>query len=411
VYLLLTLEASLLFPYFPDRTVRPQLCLALLTLLSFCFDIFITIHFNYSSSLSVLILFIVFSIFKALVFWNYLLNIKGGGKVRKYLDRRLRLFYIPLHQPRRIMRDVRGRFLALGWLQSIAVIGYVIFFVIFYFYYDYKSYYFSHGTITALTAFLSVKSITSFFVFSGLLYDTDIRLSLWYFGCFGFTVDYIRSYIRRRMKKLGGFPLVFAFYPLRFYILCILKLIDILWGLYGWIIIVPFLVTDKYYQIDASMIVFLSFLIYFLAMTDIYFTTLFGGIRWLLRRLKAMDKLDMLDKSDDSEIEEFNLLSKNSEAEIANPLLKRKPAIKVTEKRPFEAPISNDQSSEDEGDEETQTQKRRRRRKKSSQNRWNDGRIVVDDEEIDIFDYPIELKTKQKSQSNPILTRSAANER
>lgn len=119
----------------------------------------------------------------------------------------------------------------------------------------------------------------------------------------------------------------------------------------------------------------------------------------------------MLDKSDDSEIEEFNLLSKNSEAEIANPLPKRKPAIKVTEKRPFEAPISNDQSSEDEGDEETQTQKRRRRRKKSSQNRWNDGRIVVDDEEIDIFDYPIELKTKQKSQSNPILTRSAANER
>jgi hypothetical protein len=301
----LVLAMSALFPAFPATSVRPQLCVSVATLLSFAFDI-IKLSNKYQSNSGVIVLVVFQIICKLLVFNAFLRNTKGGSRTRKYLDRRLRLFFIPLRQPKRIMRDVRGRFLALGWIQLFAVLAYAMFLVVFVVNFDYAILLMSRQSGASMPIFLLFKTITSLMVLGGILYDTDIRLALFYFGCFGFYVDYIRKYLARKRIDLEGWPLAFSYYGLRFYLLCVVKIIDVMWGFYGW-----YLVGSNYFRgflrIESSLQIFLTFLIYTLIVSDIWCPILFMGIRWLLKRHKKMREMKVEYVSDDSEIEEFHL--------------------------------------------------------------------------------------------------------
>jgi hypothetical protein len=49
----------------------------------------------------------------------YLLFAINNILTRTCIYRRLRVFFIPLHQPRRLMRDIRARILALEWIQMV----------------------------------------------------------------------------------------------------------------------------------------------------------------------------------------------------------------------------------------------------------------------------------------------------
>jgi hypothetical protein len=475
LYLLLTLEASILFPSFLKSSIRPQLCLSVLTLLSFLLDIYLLLYYQNASSFSstfsssanpisppplsilFIVLFSFFLFFKFLLFSNYLIYIQSASRIRKYLDRRLRLFFFPLKQPKRFMREIRGRFLAIAWLSFFSALFYCLFFCLFYFLYDFKTFYLSSSIISSLTLFLLLKIITSFFVFCMLLYDIDLRLCLWYFGCFSFFINYIRQYIMKQRKKLGGFPLVFSYYSLRFSILWILKIIDIGWGCYGWYLIVPHLFGKVYYSLDSDLKIFFSFLLMLLVISDIYIFCLFVIIQWLLRREKVLKKLHVIIGSDDSEIEEFHLNKmdpenkdggdeKNDENDIEkgvkNPLLPKK---KPLNKPSVEIPILDDEKESDllkdlafrdpeEVEVPSRTLKKNRRknrklqrtvissdqssvssssddekadnlgfhhRKSKPRNLTKDGRVAVDDYgEYDVLDGKIKAHTKQKKRNS-----------
>jgi hypothetical protein len=438
LYLLLTIEASILFPKFPAKSIRPQFCLTVLTILSFGYDIYLLCMYYYASRVYI-ILFSVFLLFKFLVFANFLLHVTGAERIRKYMDRRIRLFYVPCHQPKRIMRDVRGRLLALGWLESFFLVGNLVFLIFFYFYYDYKAFYLSTSLVSSLSTFLLIKCITTFLVLSGLLYDTDIRLCMWYFGCLGFAMDYVRKYIRDRKKKLGGFPLVFSFYSLRFQILFMTKILDILCGLYGWFLIFPFLFLAN--SVENELEIFVSLLSVFLFFSDFYVLVLFLGIRWLLRRQKVMEKLKLAEQSEDSEVEEFQLNKSEDEEESNKDSGKRKKNLLPTNSSDFMKDLeirepqslyplkkkgrlpkkksslrnlfkqsqwhSSDSSDNDDNPEMEKllvSSPKKKRKPRSSK----DGRILVDEEEIDILDAELSknIKRKKKRRSdettNPI---------
>jgi hypothetical protein len=299
------LGAATKFPSFPKDSVRPQLCISLFTLFSFFVDINQLITKFHSKNYIITIMVLVM-LSKAFVFNGFLRNASAAPRIRKYLDRRLRLFCFPLKQPKRIMRDIRGRFLALGWLHLFAVVAYVGFLLVFVFYFDYSLLLLSEQSGKMLPIYLLIKSFTTLCIFLGILYDTDVVLALWYFGCLGFSVSFVRQYIVRKRIELKGWPLAFAYYGLRFYALSFCKLIDVLWGFYGWYLISSNFMNG-FLRVEDSLKIFLTFLMYTMVVTDIWCPILFFSIRWLLKRHKMMRELKVLEVSDDSEIEEFEL--------------------------------------------------------------------------------------------------------
>lgn len=400
--LLLSLEASILYQKFPPKSIRPQMCLSILTIMSYGLDIYSLYHF-FATSLSVIIYMSILLFFKSLSFYNFLLHVKGASRVRKYLDRRFRLFYIPLHQPKRIMRDVRGRLLALAWLHGLSLIFYVVFFFLFYFSFDFKDFYLDINTVSSILTFLIMKSGTTFLVFSGLMYDIDIRLCLWYFGCFGFAMTYIKNYIRERKKKLGGFPLVFSFYQLRFSILFLVKVVDCLVGLYGWILIFPFLVTHRTYNLESDLRIFLASIIVSLFVSDIYYSSLFFGIRWLLRRYKALKKMNLIEKSDDSEVEEFQL---NNVEELIDDksekvsLLQKPQIISTGETSISRVKIKGKKLRSSSKKEIIPFRSSETEDRVKTRDSLIEGKLLVDNEEVDILDQVIDSKSRNKNRSS-----------
>jgi len=152
-------------------------------------------------------LFLTISVFLLIVFKVLLLHVfyrnsPGASRTRKYIDRRMRLFLIPWFQPRRIMRDVRGRMLAIGWLQLVAVMLYLVLSLVVYFYLDAVTFSLYSKSSSILPFYLILKSGSSLVVLLGILYDTDLTLCLWYFGCLGCAVNYVRSHINRKRVAL-----------------------------------------------------------------------------------------------------------------------------------------------------------------------------------------------------------------
>lgn len=316
--LLVFIEASIQFPHFPPSIVRPQMCIAILIIISFVLDI-TRLYWNYSNDIEVIIVQTLVMLCKIILFYSFLRNAKHASRVRKYLDRRMRLFLIPCSQPKRIMREIRGRLLALGWIHFFAMNAYLCFFFVYLVYFDYGTIQLSPISRDSLSIFLIVKAFTSGLVMYGVIYDSDIRLCLWHFGCLGFAAKYIKKYIAEKVQELKGWPLAFSFYIVRFHILSLVKVLDILFGIYGWILIGSNF-GENYLRLNTNLQIFITFLVYQMLITDIWATILFFVIRWLWKRHKIILSLDLNDKSDDSEIEEFNLRSEIISTE-KNPLL------------------------------------------------------------------------------------------
>eukprot|EP01036_Dinobryon_divergens_P030231 gene30231-39439_t len=299
--MVLLLAAAINFNQFPANFVRPQVSIALITLSSIAIEIVNCMLFGYTPSQLTGIIFI--SIFKLALLISLLYNTTPSSRrARKYLIRRFRLFGLSWQQPQRIMRDVRARLLAIGWIHVIASVYYVICAVLSITVFDYSIYYLSHN----LPAFLFTKGLLSFFIFLGVWYDTDIVLCLWYFGCLSFNLNYVRKYISKKRIELGGWPLAFSFYHLRFSILKWLKVFDFVIGLYGWAILAP-IFTPDFFTRERKLRIFLMFVTLVQLVTDVWCPLLFYMVQWLLRRRKLMKILQLEDVSDDSEIDEFQL--------------------------------------------------------------------------------------------------------
>lgn len=314
--IILALSAAMKFPNFPSQSVRPQLCLSVATLLSLAADgYFLATHYLDKRALAVLFCF--FLTFKLMVFYAFLHNISAASRVRRLLDRRLRLFGLPCHLPRRIMRDIRGRLLALGWIHLFLSIAYVVLLIVFWVILENYRLSLAPTEESSFLIFLSIKVPTTLLVLLGLLYDSDLRMCLWYFGCMVWCQKTVRDYIERTVKELGGYPLAFSFFPLRFHIVCIIKSIDVAWGIYGWLLVGWRLAGNKSFAaLDQLTQGLISALIFLLVLGDVYSVMLFAGVRWLWRRQKAWLMRQKLkrrqesveeEKSDDSELDDFHL--------------------------------------------------------------------------------------------------------
>lgn len=113
--------------HFPLHTVRPQIVLTLIIVLSVCLDIFYLNFITPKTATLSRVLIGYTSVAKLIGLYKLVISRKDA---RKYLVRRVRLFGIPLQLPRRIMRDVRARILAIGILQFFATFAYFILLVI-----------------------------------------------------------------------------------------------------------------------------------------------------------------------------------------------------------------------------------------------------------------------------------------
>lgn len=318
IIVILALAGACTFPGFPLNSIRPQVILSMLFIASFTVDIIHLIN-NEVTILSTGLMTALLLLKVIALSYFYGLN-KRNMLARKYLHRRLRLFYIPFFQPRRIMRDIRARIVAIGLLQICVAIAFLTFWILSITFFDYSDLYLpSKYGYFSLSTFLIVKSVSSIVVVSIVLYDTDVVLSLWYFGFLGFAVHYVREYIREKRMKLHGWPLMLSFYIVRFHILCAAKVLDVLWGVVGWIIFSNIAGT-KYSTLEWRLQVYFSWILLILFLSDFWCSTLFLGIRWLWHRQKVLREINDLDDSDDSEIDEFHLripLEKQDEIRIA----------------------------------------------------------------------------------------------
>ena len=151
-----------------------------------------------------------------------------------------------------------------------------------------------------------IKTITTGLVFLWILYDTDVVLCLWYFGCLSCAIKYVKEHIKKKQDENSGygFPLMFSYYKTRFYILIFLKMIDFVCGIFGWIILGS-IFGSNFRSMEYRFKTFLGVMIFALVITDIYCPILLYFVRWLLHRRYVLKKMEVLDGSDDSEIDEF----------------------------------------------------------------------------------------------------------
>ena len=122
-----TLMASLEIWYFPQNTIRPQIILTLILIITIFIDIFNILGQlaggnHYITPLHIITFFII--ILKLMGLNNFLFNVRGSLKTRKYLMRRLRLFLVPLIKPRRMMREIRARIMATSIIQVLISLSY-----------------------------------------------------------------------------------------------------------------------------------------------------------------------------------------------------------------------------------------------------------------------------------------------
>jgi hypothetical protein len=305
--LLLTLAAATLFPHFPRNSVRPQLVLSVTTLFSFGLDIFkLSTSPTTSTQREIMTFLLLTMLCKLAVFAGFLHNTQSAPRTRKYLDRRLRLFFPPFRVPHRIMRDIRGRCMALCGIHFFLSFAFGVLLLVLVVQFDYTLLLLSIHGATSIPIFLFVKSISSMCIALGLLYDTDLRLCLWHFGCLAFFTEYLRKYLAEQRLALLGWPLAFSYSGLRMYLLGFVKVLDVLWGGWGW-----YLLSTDYFEprshLETNLRVVLSLVVIVLFLSDVWCSVLFASIRWLRKRMKLLQEVNMLEASDDSEIDELEL--------------------------------------------------------------------------------------------------------
>ena len=211
-------------------------------------------------------------------------------RARKYLWRRVRLFIPPINEPRRLMKDIRGRILAVGILQGVAAIFYGAFFLASITTYGYglvASGNSSGGQFVTLSMWLLFKAVLSFSLFIGVLLDTDVTLTLGFFGCMGWHMQYVKDYTRRKKEELGGWPYPYFFNEARYGFFTMGKMLDFVWGVVGWSVLHA-LFAQSYSNLAGELRFYVTLMILVLAVTDVWVPCLMYAINWLVRKHKVM---------------------------------------------------------------------------------------------------------------------------
>lgn len=163
--LLLALLTGFEFHFFPSNSVRPQLVLSVLVGISFIMDIILFAQPPHQVGTTAKVLTAVVFLSKGLALYNLLCLSSTGSRAKKYLWRRLRVFFVPLSHPRKPMREIRSRVLAIEWLQGGVAIGYMVLFIFGFMTLGVGNVMSSPSAGMPLVAFLPLKFLTS----SGIL--------------------------------------------------------------------------------------------------------------------------------------------------------------------------------------------------------------------------------------------------
>ena len=298
---------------FPRKSMRSQIVMVLTTLFSIPIDILYMISWNHvivktSSVIALQVLLPFVLLGKCVGLVTFLRKAPGTKRARRYLARRFRLFIIPFSEPRRILRDIRGRVLAIGWIHTFAIIAYIILFIVSIAAFSYSQLFVATTLGVSLSGFLLGKAVTSAIILLGVLYDTDVILCLAYFGCLAFTcgMAFVKNYTRRKREELGGWPHAYSFNFTRFRLLAFLKAIDWGIGLLGWVNLSRLFGISFFSQPDALQ-AFITLILLTLTIADWWVWSLFGGIFWLHGRYMEANLTGDLESSDDSELDDLGV--------------------------------------------------------------------------------------------------------
>jgi hypothetical protein len=304
---ILVLLGAVEFPDFPRKSVRPQVTLALIAGLTFTLDFFYIVANPLLASPGTKALIVASSVAKGATLYTYLKQARNTMRARKYLVRRVRLFGVPLAEPRRIMRDVRGRFMALALLQLAVCLAFVSYFVAALTNFGYSELFVSsRSSGVSLPTFLIIKSITSGAIFVGLALDCDVVLTLAHFGCLGWCMGFVKSYTRKKRIEVGGWPYPFFYNETRHGLLLYAKGVDVLWGLVGWVTVGSTFGYQLSYM-ETELKILLTLVVITLVLSDVWVPLLLAGISWLLRRRESLQEAEVLSDSDDSELDELEI--------------------------------------------------------------------------------------------------------
>ena len=159
--LLLSLIAAAEFQFFPSNSVRPHLVFAVLVAISYFLDILLFVQPQRKVKHTAKALTAIVFLAKGLAMYNFLFYSNSGARAKKYLWCRIRVFFIPLSYPRKPMREIRSRVLAIEWLQGGVAVGYLVLFVYAYMTIGSSDVMSSPAAGMALMAFLPIKFLTS----------------------------------------------------------------------------------------------------------------------------------------------------------------------------------------------------------------------------------------------------------
>ena len=122
-----------------------------------------------------------------------------------------------------------------------------------------------------------------------------------YFGCLGFAMNYLKRYTNRRKDELGGWPYAYMYNELRFQFLTIAKFVDVCVGVMVWIALSGL----SWRGMAGALRVFTGFTIVTMVATDIWMPVLFGAVYWLLGKKQELIEEEIVEQSDDSELDEL----------------------------------------------------------------------------------------------------------
>jgi hypothetical protein len=290
----------------PARRMGPQIIVSLVAGLSFFMDV-VTISLTPAPPPAwIRGLTVVQMLAKSFALYGFLMQAQGTLRARRYLWRRMRLFLPPLNEPRRLMKDVRGRMLALTWVHVICFSFYLGFFIASVTAYGYQVVMSSGRASVSLSMFLLFKSITTAALVVGLALDIDPVLFLAYFGCLGFNMRFVKDYTRSKREELGGWPYAFFFNSTRFGFFEFAKALDFAWGVVGWSTLsVSF--GSVYGQLEASLRFVITMIYITLFFGDLWGALLTYSVHWLVRRHAVLEEHDALSDSDDSELDDLGI--------------------------------------------------------------------------------------------------------
>jgi len=326
---LLVLVGAISFGQFPTKSMRPFIALVFIVAMSVMLDaVSFARNADVVSTGSKCITALVIAA-KGLAVYQFLTRDKHSAgqiqegeegaatligqapiaRARKFLSRRTRVFCITWKLPRRLMREVRNRILAIEVLQGATAIFMLTLFILSISRLGYNLGKPSnpHSSIGISPAvFLFVKAIFSGTIFAFLYADTDPLLAIHHYGCLGLCTRVAKEYIHAKREEYGGWPLAYAYNSLRFRMITWAKVVDVAWGIVGWVTYV-FGVMEGIEGVSPALRAFFACSIIAMLIADVWIPLLFYTVSWLVGKQEEVEALGIDPDSDDSEIDELGL--------------------------------------------------------------------------------------------------------